>query len=78
MTEITTLEVRLSPHNFDRAEKLIAHVQSMFPTMTIDDAVDFIFHVGMLQLFDQRDISLAAQADAPFGQAGQMVAAVVS
>ena len=75
MSNITTLDVRLSPHNFDRAEKLIAHVQSMFPAMTVDDAVDFIFHVGMLQLFDQHVLSLADPA--PFGQDGQMVAAVL-
>lgn len=80
MSHTITLDVRLSSHNFDRAEKLIEHLQSIFPAMTVDDAVDFIFHVGMLHLGDQNVLALDAQtdADAPFGQAGQIVAAVLA
>lgn len=80
MSDIMTLDIHLTLREFDRAEQAIERLQSFYPAMTVDDAVDFIFRVGMLYLCDQNVVALDAHtdADAPFGQAGQIVAAVLA
>lgn len=65
---ITTFDVRLAPDELDSAETLIARLQVMFPAMSIDDAIDFIFRCGLLHLHDQAVVALdSAQAASPKG-----------
>lgn len=74
MTETTTLDVRLSPGEFEKTERLIECLQRAYPAMTIDDAIDFIFRVGVLNLCDQSVLNLAA----PLGSADETIVAVIA
>jgi len=55
MSQQTTLDVRLSPAEFDITSDLIALFQTARPDLSVDDVIDMIFRVGIATVVRDTD-----------------------